>query len=582
MNTMVGLEASLHTSVEEESTSNSMKDEKELSAEAAAAVERGLKSSAMEEALGGSMNDDFDPIALLNLPLYDKYQESFANELSFGTFQDDSLPSCRDTNEDFSPRSSSNYQRYSPYNSIGDSNVMKTPMAASSAMNTSINTNSSPETVDSFANDGATPEPSTEDFQFLGPPVSQLNIPTGRMAKASPMMVSSDHQNMNGYNGYNSNQAPQPTMQAFMANDSLLGQHHQQTHQQQPASYMQQTSQMHRQIEPAPIGMPPQMPTSQQFNDMQTLQLMQMQQQQQQQATMNQGGQTNQYGNSMQQQYIASTSLEPQQPFVQQQQQQQQPMQQQAYALAPAPIVYNQAIPGSVRISPGGRAYVPQSSASMSQLSQMRTVLMQNQQAPPFSQGLDQDAPIMMRAANNSSLSHSLHGDTYHHHIQRQTFQSRSAMNQSLSQSLHDPASMQRRGTSFHAMPSGNLVMPVLSAGAVPAGGGAPQLNEAMSQLCDSMRRSAMSRNFVKQLSNRSLSTGQSAARSGVGRTNSMHSQNSSRSLMDNESSNGRAVPVRRSSSAAKYHLQHPMRGINRHDSQQSLGRSNHSCKSFD
>ena len=562
---MVGLEASLHTSVGEESCHNSMKDEKESANGASAS---GRRSAGLEDVLGGSMNDDFDPIALLNCPLYEnKYQESFANELSFGTFQDDSLPSCRDTTDEFSPRS--NTQNYSLYNVIGD-NIMKTPMVSSSAM---ANT-SSPETVDSFAND-ASPEPPSDE-PFLGPPMSHLSIPSGRIVNSSPTVLGDP--SMNGYGNYSASQQMQ---QSYMQNDSPQLQSQQQQH----PTYLQQQTQQQHQFQQAPLSMPPQMQTTQQFNDMQTLQIMQIQQQHQ---TRMQGLQQTSYDNSMQQQqqqFNPSPSMQPvdhqqqmyqQQQQMQQQQQQMQQQQQQAYAPTSTSLGYsNQALPGSVRISPSGRPYPLQGSASMSQLSQMRNVL-QNQQTLPFSQGLEQDY-MNTSAANNNSLSHSLHGESYARVPAAPQLQ-RAAVNQSLSQSLHDPTSV-RRSAAFQVAPNlqqPGIVVPVTN----PTAPGGPHITEAMSQLCDSMRRSAMSRSFVKQLSNRSLSSGQPTGRS-IGRTNSLHSQNSSRSLMDGEAS-GRPVPVRRTSSTAKYHLQHPMRGIHRHDSQQSLGRSNHSCKSFD
>uniref|UniRef100_A0A8J9X243 Uncharacterized protein n=1 Tax=Phaeodactylum tricornutum TaxID=2850 RepID=A0A8J9X243_PHATR len=98
-------------------------------------------------------------------------------------------------------------------------------------------------------------------------------------------------------------------------------------------------------------------------------------------------------------------------------------------------------------------------------------------------------------------------------------------------------------------------------------------LNEAMEKLCDSMKRSAMSRSMVKQYSGRN-----------IGRQNSsrqlMQRQGSNRSLLDDGSGrgvNGPAVPLRRMSNT-KHQVHHPGRGVHRHDSQQSLnGHSNHS-----
>ena len=136
-------------------------------------------------------------------------------------------------------------------------------------------------------------------------------------------------------------------------------------------------------------------------------------------------------------------------------------------------------------------------------------------------------------------------------------------------------------------------------------GAGAP-LGEAMEKLCESMKRSAMSRNMVKQLSGRSL-VKQGSGRQLVPRQNSglmvrqgsnrslMHQgsqrslvhqssqrslikQGSNRSLVDDGSGRGTptAVPIRRMSNT-KHQLQHPQRGVFRHNSVQSLNsQSNH------
>lgn len=85
-----------------------------------------------------------------------------------------------------------------------------------------------------------------------------------------------------------------------------------------------------------------------------------------------------------------------------------------------------------------------------------------------------------------------------------------------------------------------------------------PGITEAMEKLCESMRRSAMSRNLVKQLSGRSVQR-QGSARS-LSRSNSgagMRKQLSGRSLSGNLGDDGsgrgtptRAVPIRRLSDA--------------------------------
>jgi hypothetical protein len=110
-------------------------------------------------------------------------------------------------------------------------------------------------------------------------------------------------------------------------------------------------------------------------------------------------------------------------------------------------------------------------------------------------------------------------------------------------------------------------------------------INDAMEKLCESMKRSAMTRNLVKQSSVASRGVMRQNSFNGVARQNSLRGvmrQNSARgsglqqsSLMDESSGRG-APPVRRMS-MSKHRIQHHSRGVYRHDSQQSLnGNSNH------
>ena len=94
--------------------------------------------------------------------------------------------------------------------------------------------------------------------------------------------------------------------------------------------------------------------------------------------------------------------------------------------------------------------------------------------------------------------------------------------------------------------------------------GSASNVNEAMEKLCESMKRSAMSRSLVKQYS----SGGRGVSRHGSGSLYAMRqAAGRSNSMMDDSS--GRSVPIRRPSST-KHHLQHPVRGVYRHDSAKS------------
>jgi hypothetical protein len=95
-----------------------------------------------------------------------------------------------------------------------------------------------------------------------------------------------------------------------------------------------------------------------------------------------------------------------------------------------------------------------------------------------------------------------------------------------------------------------------------PTAAGTSNVNEAMEKLCESMKRSAMSRSLIKQYSS-------SGGRSGVSRHGSgplyAMRQATGRNAMD-DSSSGRGAPIRRPSNT-KYQLQHPVRGVNRHTS---------------
>jgi len=123
-----------------------------------------------------------------------------------------------------------------------------------------------------------------------------------------------------------------------------------------------------------------------------------------------------------------------------------------------------------------------------------------------------------------------------------------------------------------------------LSTRGVSSSDAAPSdVNEAMDKLCESMRRSAMSRNLVKQLSGRVLSrtnSGRSVSRSnsGVGLTRVRKQLSNGRSLRRSASAKGpdetgRAtptftVPIRRPSDAKhRFHRENLQRGVNRHNS---------------
>lgn len=125
------------------------------------------------------------------------------------------------------------------------------------------------------------------------------------------------------------------------------------------------------------------------------------------------------------------------------------------------------------------------------------------------------------------------------------------------------------------------------------------KVGNAMEKLCESMKRSAMTRSMVKQISSRGLS--RQSSLSGSQRGGLIHRQGSSRSLLTKQGSSQRnmmlqqqrlssrnvvtgdsstagestrTAPIRRMSNSTKHHLSHHGRGMYRHDSQQSLNPS--------
>ena len=208
--------------------------------------------------------------------------------------------------------------------------------------------------------------------------------------------------------------------------------------------------------------------------------------------------------------------------------------------------------------------------SGMTRFSQMQQAQQQMNQNGPIGLGLSQSShgvpfrleqQSMMGLANSmhggSSQGTSLHGDSMH--------------------SQHMPSTP----NTFGAFP-GNVSIaselqskkPSYDQAGMPQQQNVASLNEAMEKLCESMKRSAMTRSLVKQISGRSLSKS-SSGRGTLSRQNSgLGKQRSGRNLMDESS--GRSGPIRRMSNS-KHHLQHHGRGLYRHDSQQSLGTSNHS-----
>lgn len=207
--------------------------------------------------------------------------------------------------------------------------------------------------------------------------------------------------------------------------------------------------------------------------------------------------------------------------------------------------------PNPIFASPERRAAPPRSLSqnavlpgnSFNQLQQMQPLrgqetaanqfqLMQNRGQMGLSQSLHMTSQQVMGNGDRAGLSHSSHGDTL----------------------LNGGSTFRQEGsfsfTSRQQQPQGH------SPNKAP-----PSLNEAMEKLCGSMKRSAMSRSMVKQFSGRNMNR--------QGSLRSINRQGSDRSLIGDSG-------IARRSSGVKHQLQHPSRGVYRHDSQQSLGQSGH------
>jgi len=167
-----------------------------------------------------------------------------------------------------------------------------------------------------------------------------------------------------------------------------------------------------------------------------------------------------------------------------------------------------------------------------------------------------------------------------------------------LSSQSFDPAQMQRvfQAQGLIPGPAGSL-----SQSQIMGQGGQPGVNGAMEKLCESMRRSAMSRSLVKQLSGRSVSrtssgraltqqhSGRGLSKQNSGRMvtkqlsgRSLSRANSGRSLQRSTSARAAEgeLPVRRIAQDTKHRIQRdalssslhaPARGVFRHKSQSAI-----------
>lgn len=169
--------------------------------------------------------------------------------------------------------------------------------------------------------------------------------------------------------------------------------------------------------------------------------------------------------------------------------------------------------------------------------------------------------------SNQNNLSHSMHLP-----VQRTA----SATSVPLSRSMHYD-SRQGQATFNNGMsgspsfPGSNVSIASDSRSFKPsfnqmevAPNGATGVNEAMEKLCESMKRSAMSRQMVKQ-----YSSSRGVPRHGSGSLFALRQGTSRNNAMDDSS--GRSAPIRRLSST-KHQLHHPMRGVYRSDSSASNG----------
>jgi hypothetical protein len=202
----------------------------------------------------------------------------------------------------------------------------------------------------------------------------------------------------------------------------------------------------------------------------------------------------------------------------------------------------------SFTISPrtGKPRFAPQASASMDQLCDMRNIMAQQ----PPQQQLQQHygTPSF---GTNLGLNATVHGEPFQ--TTPVSLSSNSIINQGLSQSLHEGKSR-----NYNSYVSNEYVGDLTPSAA-------NMTPNVMEKLCESMRRSAMTRNLVKQYSGRQLVK-----------------QGSARSLLRSNSSSSNAfghdVPnrgvVRRTSNTTKHHFHGRGGGVHRHNSQQSLNGS--------
>ncbi len=247
---------------------------------------------------------------------------------------------------------------------------------------------------------------------------------------------------------------------------------------------------------------------------------------------------------------------------------------------------FNQGMDGSIHSVPNGTNNIS-NNMDVDSNNMMMMLLLQRQQ------GID----------NMSSMPNMGFGDSGHDLLHNSLPQINSGnlgmippQGEMLSPSNYDLAQMQRtlQAQGLIPGPAGALESPIGQSGQA----GQVGVNEAMEKLCESMRRSAMSRSIVKQMSGRSVSRTSSGRllpkqQSGRGLTRQFSGcSNSGRQIARSASGRqttgdcGLELPVRRSAQDSKHRIQrdalstsslhNPRRGVFRHHSQSAaMGGSN-------
>ncbi len=192
---------------------------------------------------------------------------------------------------------------------------------------------------------------------------------------------------------------------------------------------------------------------------------------------------------------------------------------------------------------------IPARAVSYSEGDQQHLLLQIQQQN--FLQMQQQQQQQFMLQNSISSIQNTSFDDNNTHHTGQQTVFSQQASQPQMQQV------MSSQQPTMQSLPQGmqTIIQPSMQNSA--------NLNDAMEKLCETMKRSAVTRNLVKQLSGRGVTRSNSSA--GLVRTHSGKGSNMKDMV--------RMAPIRRPSNNSKHSVK---RGLLRQTSQQSLDAPNH------